>query len=215
MENCVGNLVKLSPNWKLEISNDQEVDDYLKDNLDSQDYDLLKDKHVVEKLDVWRLIKIYLNGGVYVDIDRLCNKSLDNLLLDSTKMLLPSCGDYDFSHDFMMSSSRNPIFLTALQLNLSRRHQGHDNIYYLGPQTYFHAISQEFLGKSYPQEQNHWVINEVRKLIDQTDFISTYRENLPYDSIIYQSIEHQIFDHELEKRKFYACTNVKHWSQSW
>jgi mannosyltransferase OCH1-like enzyme len=81
----------------------------------------LQNRHIVEKIDVWRLIKLYNEGGLYIDVDRLVNVSLNDIAKKDIKWILPTCRDNDFSHDFMCSSPGNPVFLETLKLNLSRR----------------------------------------------------------------------------------------------
>src|SRR5210317_1940061 len=73
--NGLVNLKKINPNYKLEISDDNDVEIYLKSRLKKWDYIKIKNKKIVEKIDLWRLLKIYNEGGIYVDIDRYCNIS--------------------------------------------------------------------------------------------------------------------------------------------
>jgi len=60
----------LNPEYQIEISDDMDIDNYLKQHIKQYDYNLIKDKHIVEKTDLWRLLKIYNEGGIYVDLDR-------------------------------------------------------------------------------------------------------------------------------------------------
>jgi mannosyltransferase OCH1-like enzyme len=69
------NLIALNPEWQLDISTDEEVDAYLQTVLGS-DYALVKDVGIVPQTDLWRLFKLYTEGGLYIDIDRLCNISV-------------------------------------------------------------------------------------------------------------------------------------------
>jgi mannosyltransferase OCH1-like enzyme len=80
------------------------------------DYALVKDVGIVPQTDLWRLFKLYTEGGLYIDIDRLCNISLNDVLDDTTKCVLPTCEDTDFSHDFMLSAPNNPIFANTIDL---------------------------------------------------------------------------------------------------
>lgn len=213
-KNCLGNIAVLSPDWDIQISDDADVDTYLKDNLDKTDYNLLSSKHIIEKIDVWRLIKLYIEGGLYIDIDRLCNTSLDSIITPEIKCILPTCLDYDFSHDIMCSKEGNPIYKISLELNLQRRYEGHESIHYLGPQTYFHGITKAMLGKSMDINPGREAMDELRYTLDQSGFIKTYREYPPYDTVLFRS-EVPPFDHEFEKRKFYFETNTTHWSGHW
>jgi mannosyltransferase OCH1-like enzyme len=213
-QQCIQSLVKLAPNWTVTVNIDTDVDEYLKDNLDKSDYILLKDKHIVEKTDVWRLIKLHNEGGLYVDIDRLCNMSLNDIILDETMCLLPTCQDDNFSQDFMCSAPGNPIYSNTLELNLKRRKEGHNNIYFLGPQTYMHGVTLALLGEIVDVNPGAETFNQIRNELDKIPFIKTYRETSPYDTMIYQS-EATPFDHEEQKRDFYAKSNLKHWTGDW
>ena len=84
---------------------------------------------------------------MYVDIDRFVNTPLDELVDEGTKWVVPTCRDYDFSHDFMMTAPQNPVYSTAAQLYLQRLQEGHNSIYFLGPQTYMHAITLVLTGE--------------------------------------------------------------------
>ena len=214
IDNCIGNLVKLSKNWKYKISNDKDVDNYLKENLEKKDYDLLKNKHIVEKCDVWRLLKVYNEGGVYTDIDKLCNVSLDSIINEKTKLVLPTCRYLDFSQDFMMSAPQNPIFMEALKLNLERRYLGCNNIYYLGPQTYLHGIMMCVLGKLVDQNEENVIF--MKNQIQKYDFIVTYNETPPYDTLIYNNKGKKVkIDYEKEKMKYYTQSKIGHWTGDW
>lgn len=202
-------LVELNHDWDLQISDDSDVDIYLQSNLASEHYDRLKDKHIVEKTDVWRLVKMYKEGGLYTDIDRLYNLPIGAICHDGIKCVLPTCQDFDFSHDFMMSEPGNPIYLNTLILNLQRRAEGHTNIYYLGAQTYLHGITHSMVGSKTA------TIPELRFLIEQSDFILTYEEEPPINTVLFRGQSITAEEHETMKREFYKKHNMKHWSGEW
>ena len=215
-KNCLGSIATLSPDWDIQISDDADVEAYLNDNLDKTDYDLLSTKHIIEKIDVWRLIKIYREGGLYVDMDRLCNTPLNSIVKENTRLVLPTCADHDFSHDFMMSAPGNPIFSETLYLNLKRRYEGIDSIYFLGPQTYMHGIIKAMFGTEIDINSKDYNLNDIREMLKEVDFIETYREVPPMHTIIYRPESKQIdFDHETEKRNFYKQSNTNHWTNIW
>lgn len=217
--NGLRNLVLLNPNWCIEINDDNDIDSYLQQNLDANDYKLVKNKHIVEKSDLWRLFKLHTQGGLYVDIDRYCNISLDSLLNNDIKMFLPTCLDMDFSQDIMFSAPGNPIFLEGINLILERRRAGYDQTYLLGPQTYMHAITKCLLGEIIDVNPGIEIFTEIRKALDSYKFIKTYREEPPYDTLIYKydpkkfdlgsSIPMSWADY---KRQFYRESGVKHWT---
>jgi mannosyltransferase OCH1-like enzyme len=207
-------LVELNPDWDVQISTDDEVDGYLRAQLEPKIYELIADKHVVQKTDLWRLIKLYTEGGVYVDIDRFVNTPLDELVDEGTKWVVPTCRDYDFSHDFMMTAPQNPVYSTAARLYLQRLQEGHNSIYFLGPQTYMHAITLVLTGEMINTDPGIEVFEKIRETMEAAGFIKTYREDPPYDTIIYRNGTLGL-NWEQEKRKFYAESGLKHWSGDW
>jgi len=216
VRNCIGKLVELADGWIPEISDDYDIEKYLKDNLSGADYKLLEDRHIVEKSDVWRLIKMFNEGGLYCDIDRLCNTSINDIIKPETSVVLPECNGSDFSQDFMCSGPNNPMFLETLKLNLERRRMGYHNVYLLGPQTYFHGVTKSITGDMIEVNPEPETLKAIRDIISESRFCVTYIENPPYDTIIYRPENPQIsFDHEAEKRKFYAEHNMKHWTGDW
>ena len=207
-------LVELNPDWDVQISTDDEVDGYLQAQLDPKLYELIADKHVVQKTDLWRLIKLYTEGGVYVDIDRFVNTPLDELVDEGTKWVVPTCRDYDFSHDFMMTAPQNPAYQVAANLYTQRLQEGHNSIYFLGPQTYMHAITMVLMGEMINTDPGIEVFEKIRETMEAAGFIKTYREDPPYDTIIYRNGTLGL-NWEQEKRAFYAESGLKHWSGEW
>ena len=74
-------LVELNPDWDLQISDDADIEAYLQEKM-AEDYELAQSLHIVAKTDIWRLYKMFLEGGLYIDIDRLCNMPLSKLIDD-------------------------------------------------------------------------------------------------------------------------------------
>jgi hypothetical protein len=145
--NGVAQMKKINPNWVIQISDDCDVNDYIQSCISNDDWLLLKDRHIVEKVDIWRLLKIFHEGGVYCDIDRYCNIPFDSFIDKNTRCVLPTHFGVDCSQDIMIASKGSPIHKLALELNLSRRRDGCDDVLTLGPVTYFHAVTQIILGK--------------------------------------------------------------------
>jgi len=210
----VKKLIELNPNWEVTIYDDTEVDAYLQKHLEPTLYALIANKHIVQKTDLWRLIKLFEEGGLYMDIDRFVDTPLDDLLDEGTKWVVPTCRDYDFSHDFMMTAPQNPVYSTAIHLYIQRLQEGHNNIYFLGPQTYMHAITLVVMGKMINTDPGVEVFDRIRETMDAAGFIKTYREDPPYNTIVYREGALGL-NWEQEKRKFYAESGLKHWSGDW
>jgi hypothetical protein len=208
------NLIRLNPDWNLTVYDDQDIDNYLKTVLCKSDYNLIADKHVVEKCDLWRLFKMYLEGGMYVDVDRICNKKLSDIIDENTKWVLPTCKKYDFSHDLMISEPFNFVYAQAIQLYLQRRREGHTSVYFLGPQTYMHSITLSLFNQIINTNPGDEVFLWMKEQIDKNPHIKLIEENPPYDTALYNGNKND-FDHEALKRMLYRDTKIKHWTGEW
>ncbi|NBR23097.1 MAG: hypothetical protein EBU08_04775 [Micrococcales bacterium] len=211
--NGIRKFIELNPDWKVTVNDNNDIDEYLKDHLGVNDYNLIKDKHIVEKCDAWRLIKMYVEGGMYVDIDRVCNLQMP-ALDDNIKWVLPTCRSYDFSQDIMISEGGNPVFLMAIDLMFTRRHEGHTNTYFLGSQTYMHAITLSLFNKVIDTNPGEEVFNWMVEKIEKIPFIRLIREDPPYNTLLHNS-DSSMFDHEQWKRDFYKSSGIRHWTDEW
>jgi mannosyltransferase OCH1-like enzyme len=210
----IKSLERLNPDWKINFYTDNDIDQYLQKVLDVNDYHLVKSVHIVEKTDLWRHFKIYREGGMYIDIDRLCNVRLDSVLDDDTLCVLPTCADVDFSQDFLLSAPGNRIYQNTIDLILERRRQGHTNTYFLGPQTYMHSVTQVLFGQMIDSHPGAETFNQIRSELAKIPYIKTYRESSPYDTFVYRGPETET-DWETMKRQFYRENNTKHWTGEW
>lgn len=219
---CVRPLVDLNPSWQVMLTEDDELEHYLKLSLSDwglpEHYDLIKDKQIVEKTDLWRLFKIYQEGGVYTDIDRRCNKPLSDVLTDETRMLLPihhptSGYGKNFAQDFMCSAPGNPIFRRAINLNISRRARGnYRSLYELGPPTFMDAVVSSMFGAfvRYRTPEGDDFVDAVQPLLEDCPYTGTSVEcsgvNILFDG---DPAEAERF---LKlKKDFYHSSGVRPW----
>ena len=82
-------LKELNPDYEFIVYDDSDIENYLQKHLSPTDCELIKDKHIVEKTDLARLLLIYNEGGIYSDIDRLCNIPLTQVIKPGVKCVLP------------------------------------------------------------------------------------------------------------------------------
>lgn len=211
--NGLRNLIDLNPDWNVIVYDDHDIDEYLKGVLNKRDYNLIKDLHVVVKSDLWRQFKLYNEGGLYMDIDRFCNIPLSEILEDGIRCVLPTCLEWDFSHDIILTEPNNPIQSQTIELIMQRRYEGHTNVFFLGPQTYMNAITKVLFGEMIHTDPGVEKFAEMRKEMEKIPFIKTYREHPPHDTILYRSNDK--LDWEKLKKDFYAEANIKHWSGDW
>ena len=58
------NLEILNPEWDIQVYDDEDINQTLRDSIGLQNWNLIKDRKITEKTDLWRLIKIYKEGGL-------------------------------------------------------------------------------------------------------------------------------------------------------
>jgi len=182
--NGVGNLPRLNPDWSIEVSDDDDVERYLRDNLGRESYKAISSKKMVEKTDLWRLLKIFNEGGLYMDIDRYCNISLSDILEPLTKCVLPTFQDIDFSQDFLLSVSGNPIYGEAINSNLMGRRAG-KGLFYLAVESYMQSVSKVLGGDPHSRNPGPHYWDRIRHDLNSCPFLHTYRENKCTEKIIF------------------------------
>lgn len=208
IRNGVQQLKDLNPEYTMEISDDHDVDEYLRAHLLKEDYDRIRDRHIVEKTDLWRLLKIYHEGGVYMDLDRFCNIPLSEVLTKpGVRCVLPTYRNHDLSQDIMISSSGNFMIEKVIRLNLERRRHGATRIVHLGPETYCNALTEILLGYPVSRGDNLPLFEELRALIQRSPYLDTCMEEPPYSTLLFRRKEDSepvVFD----KRALYAQQGV-------
>ena len=212
--NGLANLKALNPDYTLEISDDKDVEIYLKSRLKKWDYFKIKNKKIVEKIDLWRLLKLYHEGGIYVDIDRYCNIPFSTLIEQGTKCILPTHGDIDFSQDLMMSCKHNPLFETAIAYNLKGRFLLNPRgVFHLGPPLFMRAVTEVVFGTRHKRKPGTAVMAHFRGLLDNSIYFQTYKEEAPNDTVLF-SYNAQTFKkgNGTSKAEFYAAQNITPWT---
>ena len=146
---------RLSPGWKVVMWNDTEMARYIRESneLAPADVSLLFRQQQQQICDLFRLLLLHKQGGVYIDLDVLINKNLNDIVFPTTKLILESYQNRDFTQAFQGTAPGNPIFKRAIDLNVERRRhlglQKHSrtDILHMGPNTYLHAISERLIGR--------------------------------------------------------------------
>lgn len=208
------NLKDLNPDYDIQIFNDEQVRHDLKESLDAADYMLIINSPIIQQIDLWRLVKLYLCGGIYCDMDRIHDTPLN--ISSHIKCMLPICGEVGFSHDFMATESGNPIFLKAIEKNLFHRQHGINHTYFLGPQTYMHAVTECLVGYQIEINPGRPDLEYLRQVIRQTGFLDTVNEFPPLLTISSQNLGNlTLKEHENLKRELYKISNLCHWTGEW
>jgi mannosyltransferase OCH1-like enzyme len=214
--NGIQNLIKINPDWELVISDDNEVELYLKENLSTIDYNLIKDAPIVSKVDTWRLLKIINEGGLYTDIDRHANKNLNSIINKNSKCVLPLHSNHgkiiDFSQDIMISAPNNPLHKSALDLMLRRRRSGWQDILTLAPITYFHGLTRLIHGHALERYPSKEALDKIIEKINKSKYVQTFIEKPPEETFIFKYNKNTFNSaNGLGKEAMYDESGVEHW----
>lgn len=217
--NGVQNMKRINPEYKIEVSDDNDVDDYIQSCISNDDWLLLKDRHIVEKVDLWRLLKIYHEGGIYCDIDRLCNIPFKDIIKDKDVCILPTYFQIDFSQDIMISEKGQEIHKQAIELNLSRRQTGCDDVLTLGPITYFHAITGTLYGRQMERQPHPILWKRIVSKINETSGYRTFQERpvasvLEQRTLIYKYDGKYVVGDKGSKEDLYKESKTAHWTRA-
>ena len=171
VEHSILSLKKLNPEWNVTVYDDEMVDDVIRRGaalniIPQEECDLLvgsKDEegnmihepaHIVERSDVARLLLMFMEGGLYLDADRLVSKKIDDVIKSNTRLCLPTHDDINFSQDLQCTSKGNDMFLamikeaSTIRVPLERRRgwiKG-GNLFDLGPNLYNRQIFIHLFG---------------------------------------------------------------------
>ena len=124
-------LINLNPDWNVTVYNDTMIDGVIQRAGDigiisKQEVDVLigvegeeevqkQTAHIVEQSDIARLVLMYQQGGIYLDVDRLVSRKFADFITQSTRLCLPTHFDINFAQDILCSSPGNEMFLSIIQ----------------------------------------------------------------------------------------------------
>lgn len=66
----------------------------------------------IQRADIIRLVILYVYGGIYLDLDIICLRSLDQLRAHT--LVLPRTRPVGLSNDFIMAEPKDPFLLQAI-----------------------------------------------------------------------------------------------------
>ena len=107
----------LNENYKIEFSLDNDCIKFLKENFNDYIAELFKNiPQGMYKADLWRLCKLYKNGGVYADVDLVPYLNINSLDKNITFYSCLSLSNDSIFQAFMVNFSKpkNPLILSFL-----------------------------------------------------------------------------------------------------
>ena len=117
----------LNPEWDIDFSDDKDCKDFIEKNFGIEYKELFDQiKSGPNKADLWRLCKLYLTGGLYVDIDLIPYKSIDYIIQDSDFCTCLSMDKKSIFQAFLfVREKRNPIIKKCILSLLENKDNYH------------------------------------------------------------------------------------------
>jgi hypothetical protein len=162
---------------------------------------------------------MHQEGGLYLDVDRLCNRDLSTIAPPHCRCILPQNQEWDFCQDWMMSAPGNPIYLDTIQVLLQRRRQGITNTYFLGAQTFMHVVTASICGEVFDTNPGAAAWKKIHAGLGKATFIHSQMEHPPLHTMLYEHTPdcpiQTMEDFETHKRALYAEFGLTHWTGEW
>lgn len=119
---CSETWKKLNPEYEYRYMSDDEIYNFVKDKYGEKMLNLMKSFKVnVMKADLWRYLIIYEYGGLYTDIDTICQVPINKWLnADNNKMVVAPENDLHYAQWTFAAEPKSPIVKNIIDLVVSR-----------------------------------------------------------------------------------------------
>lgn len=114
----------LNPDWTVRFYDDGEMENYVRQYLSPEEFaGFMALPKMVAKVDIWRLLILYNEGGLYTDLDVACVKPIDEWV-DNPRSEVLLCVDNvvpnNFGQHVLLAKPGNKVMRTALDLAVAR-----------------------------------------------------------------------------------------------
>ena len=118
-EHVIDVLKKNNPDYTHEIYTDEEIDKYVHDNFDGEIVECYdKIDIIVAKVDFWRYLILYNQGGIYLDIDSSINKPIKDFIKeDDEAFITRESGDKFYAQWALFFAKEHPIMLSLIHIS--------------------------------------------------------------------------------------------------
>lgn len=168
--------LSLNPAYKYTLFTDEEMDKYVNDNFPGEIADCYnRIQIIVAKVDFWRYLILYKEGGIYLDMDSNIDKSLDLLIKEDDDAIITAEGNPGLYVQWaLMFVKEHPILKRTIELVVDniKNNRFPNNIHQMtGPTVYTQAIN-EIHNKLFGEIIDHSRINNKTDVVFKKDGVS-------------------------------------------
>jgi mannosyltransferase OCH1-like enzyme len=148
IENIKRDIQNINPSYKMELFDDDDMDMWIKNNCEASVCEAYNKLHVgAAKADLWRYLILYQNGGVYLDMDSIIYKSLDDLIQSDDSAIISREGTRGYFMQWMLVFEKgHPILKSTIDkcvYNINNPNT--ENVVHLtGPGVFTEAINETY-----------------------------------------------------------------------
>ena len=159
----IGTWKHMNPEWQHGYMSGPDRENFFKENFSEEVYNTYVNLPLgVMKAGLWRFAILYINGGVYADMDTHCKAPISNWLSDDNDVLLDIERDTPWlATQVIAAKAGSPILKAAIDLCVERCADGiikHNHMvhYYTDVQMFTDAMYKELGVEPYQKHLNDW-----------------------------------------------------------
>lgn len=115
MRECANSWIEKNKNYRYIYISDNDAQKFIYDKYGKENFELFMNVgNKIMQADIIRLVYIYEFGGVYADMDTVCNESIDSWIDDDYDFLIAPESNHNFVQWFFISKSKNPILKNTI-----------------------------------------------------------------------------------------------------
>jgi mannosyltransferase OCH1-like enzyme len=108
-------VISMNPNWNYVLLDDTDNENIVKEHFPMLLETYVSFPYPIQRADMIRYIVLYVYGGIYLDLDYICNKSFDDLVLTNEVGLTQSGNTPGiFTNSFLASKPKSVFWLILL-----------------------------------------------------------------------------------------------------
>jgi hypothetical protein len=162
-KDSIGTWKHMNPDWQHGYMSGPDRESFFKENFPEEVYNTYINLPLgVMKAGLWRFAILYINGGVYADMDTHCKAPISDWLSKDNDVLLDIERDTPWlATQVIAAKAGSPIMKAAIDLCVSRCSDGivkHNHMvhYYTDVQMFTDAIYKELGVEPYQKHLNEW-----------------------------------------------------------
>jgi mannosyltransferase OCH1-like enzyme len=116
IQNVINKMLEINPGYEYKlVTSEKEMDDFVNSNFEKKIVDAYNKLNIlVAKIDFWRYLMLYKNGGIYLDMDSTILKPIDALIKEDDDAIISAEGNPNMFVQWALIFNKNHPILKAV-----------------------------------------------------------------------------------------------------